>query len=128
MKIELVKAVEALIQAMPGALNIKNGKTPPKLLPKQDSIESELTTSKYMIPVLSSGKAAVIAVQFVYDKRKDCGYINMSDTTVGLLVDRSNGMKFTAQGLYRVLREGDKRLSAEIECYKCGHKIEHECW
>ncbi|MCK9598441.1 MAG: hypothetical protein M0R06_05330 [Sphaerochaeta sp.] len=126
MKLDQAKAIEALIRTLPGALNIKNGKQPPKLMPGQEASESDLMTVKYMIPIATEGNGAtVIAVRFIYDKRQNMGLIEMSDNHIILL---SGKEMMTARKLYEVLREDDKRIKANITCYKCGHVIEHECW
>jgi len=51
----------------------------------------------------------------------------MNTTDIETLVGKEKKAP-TAQSLYYVLREDDKRLRANITCYKCGHVIEHECW
>ena len=126
MRLDHTKAIEALIRTLPGAMNINNGKYPIKLMLGQETVESELTTSKYMIPIATEeDRTAVIALRFIYDKRQNMGLIEMSDNHIILLTGKE---KITAKRLYDVLREDDKRIKANITCYKCGHVIEHECW
>lgn len=126
MRIDQTKAIEALVRTLPGALNVKNGKQPMKLMPGQEAVESEFTTIKYLIPVSIEGNGTtMIAVRFIYDGRRDMGLIEMSEAHILMLAGKE---KVTARSMYRVLREDEKRLRADIVCYKCGHVIEHECW
>ena len=127
MRLDQAKAIEVFIQTYPGALNIKNGKQPPKLMPGQEAIESKLTIRKYMIPMRLGDESHVVAVKFEFDERLNQGLIIMNTTDIETLVGKEKKAP-TAQSLYYVLREDDKRLRANITCYKCGHVIEHECW
>jgi len=126
MRIDQTRAIEALVKTLPGALNVRNGKRPPKLMPGQEAVKSEFVTNKYMIPVSIEGNGAtMIAIRFIYDGRRDMGLIEMSETHILMLAGKE---KVTTRSMYRVFKEDEKRLKADITCYKCGHVIEHECW
>jgi hypothetical protein len=129
MKLDQAKAIEALIQTLPGAFNMRNGKMPPKLMPGQEAVESKLTISRYMIPVMLDGsnKTHMISMKFEFDERLNQGLIIMKKTDIDTLAGKEKKAP-TAQSMYRVFKEDDKRLKANITCYKCGHVIEHECW
>lgn len=144
MLIDLVRVIEELVWSYPGAKYIKNGASHIELMPGQEKIESDVTTSQFAIP-LNCGNGngqSFVKIHFTYDKRVHSGFIRMSDAHMGMVIGRDIGVhegdgypipqyvagRHVIKPLYNIINEGQNKARVDMTCFKCKHVVEHECF